>query len=505
MKKIIYLLIAFVAVQFTSCSNEVIEVETTGKLYDLEYNVNVEELYEDFGMQDDIREILREQSYALGLTSLIYDSNGNLVVKKFSYEYNYNLIKETFKGLTEGEYTIVSVETLVDPDNFYTSSDWTLRGEDKLSTLEIYQADYEVYWPFVLGVCTNTIQITSNLTIKATPKAIGSLLQLYWIGFDRSSHVAVGFATNDIIECYKLDPMLERGDKFVTDKTSVGYINIRAEKKLEGAELVSVTRYVLEKNIDWQFCFKKNENEGTSTWTYYEANEGRTSLEDGKTYYGGMYFIDMNKACKVYFGDENGFMSWYKSINDETNSTLVPDIYLTWGGNVKDVQNAMKGYTMTLGSDGKAVLMDDGSYEIGYSGKGKEKKISYSFTSATTGLFEADIQYSKSEVSSSELVDYLENKYYFLAQTSGTYMYCTSDYSTYVLFFEIGDNWNVGFVDVNYVSSMPKFEELAFNAIKQIKATPKAKSLKSAEKKQIARPERKHNEPNYAILESLHK
>ncbi len=32
-------------------------------------------------------------------------------------------------------------------------------------------------------------------------------------------------------------------------------------------------------------------------------------------------------------------------------------------------------------------------------------------------------------------------------------MYCTSDYKTYVLFFEVNGVWNIGFVDVSYISN----------------------------------------------------
>lgn len=505
MKKIIYLLIAFVAVQFTSCSNEEIEIETTGKVFDLEYNVNVQSLYDEFEITDIIREILREQSLALGLTSLIYDADGNLADKKFSYEYNFNLINETFEGLTEGKYTIISIETLVDPDYSFETPCWTLKGEDKLTTLEICQEVLEVYSPYVLGICTNTININSNQTINAIPTAIGSLLELYWLSFDRSSHVGVGFATNDIIESYKLNPALDRHDRFITDETSVGYINIRAEKKIEGAELVSATRYVLEKSIDWQFCFQKKENEGTGTWTHFTANEGRASLEDGKTYYGGMYFVEENKAGKTFFGDEEGFRSWYKSLKEETSSTLVPNVYLSWGATVNDVQSAMNGYTMTLGSNGKAILMDDGSYEIDYSGKGKETRISYLFTSATTGLFEADIRYSKTKVSFSELQDYLNDTYVFIIEQGGSYLYCTTDYGTYILLFEMEDNWIIGFVDARYVNGMPKYEAPAFSVMKRLNVTPEANSLRNVVKNQTARPERKLIETIYAVLDGLHK
>lgn len=454
MKKIIYAIIALLTMAISSCSNEDIEIKTVGKLYNLTYNINTQNVYDEFKLTDNIREILREQSWALGVTSLIYDKEGNLVDKKFSHQFNFNNIKEEFEGLTEGAYTVISIETLVNPDYGYDANDWSIKGEEKISTLEIYQASYEVYYPFVLGVCTNNVTITKDQSLNAMPKAIGSLFNFYWIGFDKSTHIEVGFATNDILDTYKLDPALSRMDRYCTNLTSVGYINIRAERDVKGQNLISAARYMLEESIDWVFCFKKAENNGTPTWTNYHSNTGKMSLEDGKIYYAGMCYVDESTVCKTYIGDESGFMTWYQSLNKTENNSLVPDLCMTWGSSVNNVQSAMKDYTLTLGTSGKAVQMEDGSYEINYAGKGKESKISYSFTSATTGLFETDIQYSKSSVSSSELLEYLNSKYVYLADESGTYMYCTNDYTTFVLFFEINGVWNLGFVDANYISNM---------------------------------------------------
>lgn len=440
---------ALVTLVISSCSNEDIEIKTVGKLFNLSYNINTQNVYDEFELTDDVREILREQNWALGVTSLIYNKDGNLVAKKASHQYTFNNIKEEFEGLTEGTYTIISIETLVDPDIDFEADDWSIKGEDKVSTLEISQDSYEVYYPFVLGVCTNEVNITSDKSVNVTPKAIGSLFNFYWIGFDKSTHVAVGFATNDILDTYKLDPKLSRNDRYNTDLTSVGYINVRADRNIDGANLVSATRYILEKSIDYRFIFQKKENEGTGTWTNFNANVGSMLLEDGKIYYGGMYFVNSSTACKTYLGNKDGFMDWYKSLNKSGEKSLVPDLYMTWGGSVNNVQSFMKDYTLTLGSSGKAVQMADGSYEIDYAGKGEEAKISYSFTSATTGLFEADVQYNKSAFTSSEMVEYLNSNYIYLAEQSGTYMYCTSDYKTYVLFFEINGVWDLGFVDVN--------------------------------------------------------
>ena len=63
------------------------------------------------------------------------------------------------------------------------------------------------------------------------------------------------------------------------------------------------------------------------------------------------------------------------------------------------------------------------------------------------------MQYNKSTVSSSEILTYLNANYTYLAEESGTYMYYTSDFKTYVLFFEVNGVWNIGFVDVNYVNN----------------------------------------------------
>lgn len=144
-------------------------------------------------------------------------------------------------------------------------------------------------------------------------------------------------------------------------------------------------------------------------------------------------------------------MAWYKSLT--TANTLVPDLYMTWKGSVTNVQSFMNGYTMTLGKSGQAVLMSDGSYEIDYKGKGKESLISYSFKTQTSGLFEVDVRYSKNTVTKNEIMNYLTANYNYLASQDETYMYMSADGNTVVMFFTVADEWNLGFVDMNYVNS----------------------------------------------------
>lgn len=455
MKKIFYAFAVILLGFASACTNDDIEIKKVGKLHSLTVNINTQNVYDEFDITSNIRELLRDQDYSIGIFTFLYDSNGNLIAKKASQQYTFNNIAETFNDLLESSYTLVTVETLVDPDLKNQAPNWSFEGTEKLATLQISQDSYEVFYPFVIGVSTFDVIINDgDKSISVTPKAIGSLIQFHFLNFDKSTHVKVGFATNDIIASYRLDPNLSSNDRFSTDLTKSGYINLRCIRDVD-SDNIGATRYVLESSIQYRYCFIKAEDDGTTTWTNYKGNVGTVVLENAMTYYGGFYYINSSTVPKSYFGDNSGFREWYTQVTTSNNDNgLVPSsVSMNWGGSVTSVQTAMNGYTLTTGSSGRAIIQDNGSYMIDYSGKGKELKILYYFTSATTGLFEADVQYNKSTVSSSEILTYLNANYTYLAEESGIYMYCTSDFKTYVMFFEVNGLWNIGFVDVNYVNN----------------------------------------------------
>lgn len=459
MKKVVYALAVALLGLVTACTNDDIEITTVGKLYNLNATINTQSLYDEFEMTSNIREEMRERDFAIGVFTFLYDSNGNLVANNASQQFSFNNISVQFT-LTEGRYTLVTVETLVDPDNDNESPAWSFQGIEKLSSIQISQNIDEVFWHLVLGVSTSDVLIADEEeTVTVIPKAIGSLLQLDFFNFDRSTHVRAGFATNDVISAYKLDPNLSRKDRFITNLTQSGYINVRCNREIDSDNIGS-TRYVLESSIDYKFCFVEAEDKGTATWTHYGGNKGSAVLEDGKTYYGGFYYISDTEVPGSYFGDKAGFDEWYDLVTTGSNSnSLIPSaVSMNWGGTVANVQSSMNGYTMTLGSSGRAVLQDDGSYSIAYAGKGKESKIIYCFTSATAGLFGLDIQFEKTSVSKNEILALLNKNYIFMVEDSGSYLYMTQDGKAYVVFFDNEGVWDVGFVDVNYlgISSMKK-------------------------------------------------
>ena len=461
MKKILFLAVSLFAMFAVSCTNDDIEIEKIGRKFKLIYNVSTQSMYDTFGLTNDIREnYLRDQSLCIGVTSFLYDSNGNLVDKKFSSLFTFNTVTEEFEDLLEGDYTVVTVETLVDPEDDFNAEDWSFVDEKKLSTLKIRQDDHYVYRTSVLGVCSANVSISSSdQTINVTPNAIGTLVEIHTDNFEKSPYAYVGFATNDVIEAYKLDPNLSREDRYVHDLTTSGYINVRGYLSAEDSENYYQTLYLLESSVDWRFSFVKQENVSEGIWTTYNANKGSATLEDGAKYYGGFWYKNEFSAPECYFGNYEGYQSWRQELLDAANSKVTITLpYTTWGATVANVSSSMNGYSQTVGSTAKAVLQQDGSYKIAYAGKTSESQIEYYFMNETSGLFESDLWFDSSKVGEDALLNFMDENYTYLYDYAGSYMYVTKDYGTYVILFEAGDSWVLGFVDVSYMASSKVYE-----------------------------------------------
>lgn len=459
MKKILYSLIAVLAMIMSSCSNDDIEIVNTGGVT---LNVNTQGVYDEFDIN--VKDIIRDKSDAIKVFSFLYDKNGNLVDKKETMQFTTNTVSHVFDGLPQGNYTILVVETLVDADDG-ESTYWKFENVDRLDEIKVAQQYDEVLYPNVLGVIAETITVGDNgQSLSVTPKAVGSMIEFYGLNFDKSNYVDVGLGTEDRIEYYMFNPNLSRAERFYTDRTASDTVRIRGSKKIANETSVHRTVYVLENTMDYYPCYTKNDDASSQgVWTHRIPNEQNATLEDGKTYYVGAYYVNDNSSLKCFFGDADGFKTWYTSLTS-TNS-LVPELYMTWGGSVSKAQSFMNGYSMTLGKSGQAVLVSDGSYEIDYKGKGKESLISYFFKTQTTGLFEVDVRYPKNTVTKNEIMNYLTTNYSYVTSQDETYMYMSADGKTVVIFFSVADEWDLGFVDTNYLNS---------STSAQIKSNPKA-------------------------------
>lgn len=457
MKKIIFATLALAFLLLVSCKNDDIEIRRVNPNHTLTLSIASSPLYETFGRSDYENVWLsKNYNYYVCITSLVYNNSGELVDSTSSYIKTFQTVEQTF-NLIEGNYTVISYETLVDGNNNFASDYWNLEGAQTLSTVMLKNNEKEdnILWDGVIGVASKTINLLSDQTESVSPSAIGSLVSLEIENFDKSDFQFVGFNTKNVPIGYMLSPNV--AEKYVYSEYLERNIwNWRGyfynEDSFESYETTTV--YIFESGqINWCFGPTTIDPEGNfNQWTAYPSMNAYYTFQDGGDYYAYCRFRGAGKGCDANLGTFSEIQTWYNSL-ESLNTSLIPDLFLSWGESVSNVQSYMAGYTMTTGTSGRAVLQDDGSYMIDYKGKSKESRIMYYFTSATTGLFEADIQYNKASVSSSDILTFLNNNYVYLGEESGTYMYSTSDFKTYVLFFEVNGVWNIGFIDVSYISN----------------------------------------------------
>ena len=376
MKKILYSLIAVLAMVMSSCSNDDIEIIKTGGVT---FNVSTQGVYDDFEVSDDFKNRFLSGSYNVGVYTFVYDETGNLAASDSVYTQTFGNIPQTFTSLKTGNYTAITLEMLVDADENYQSVNWVIVGKDKISTLEIVNKDFKAYWYSAVGYSTTKFSLgQGNQSFNIVPKGMGAIVRTSMTNFDQSDYKCVNFFTKDQPVGRYLNPALSGEERFHYDSYNEtntwierGYVYKSAG--LDNVEAPSI--YLLEEG-DIRCCFgaqKEDENGKLigSFWAYPNANT-ILSVVDGNRYYGGFHYLGGSdeKCAAGLFDTWDNYLTWYKSLT--TVNTLVPDLYMTWGGSVTNVQTFMKGYSMTLGKSGQAVLMSDGSYEIDYKGKGKE-------------------------------------------------------------------------------------------------------------------------------------
>lgn len=439
MKKFAYIAIALVMGVFTSCTNKD-EIEIT-KHQSLTVNINTQGIFDDFNITDAVREnFLRDESQCVGVLTLIYNSKGSLVTKGENYLKNFNTAVQVFDKLAEDDYTIVIIETLVNPDDNYQSEVWSFDDLDKLSTLKITQRKEEpdsngyrwtkaAYACNAIGLYTGNISVKSSSTIEIRPKPIGSVIKFNSYNFENSIYETVGYTTQDILEYYSPDPSLNRENRYTKNLTASGKTNVRILIKADANPSQYWGTYILEPEMEWQPITQTLDqyNQGTvSPWDPLHVN-----LEDGKTYYIGFYYLwnegDISYASYAFFEKESELLEWKLAKDDDVSrhdgGSLFTEPYTTWDvGTVSAVKTYMNGFYLHKDIEYNSNL---GMYGmIYYDRTNNDVQYQYYFTSSTRGLTDA-ILYLKEDYFSIEdvLEEINKHRYTFKGNESGMYLF----------------------------------------------------------------------------------
>ena len=394
MKKIVYSIIALVTLFVTSCSNEDIEIQSKAQEQSVTCIINVLDLYENFNMTDNLTDnFLRDKSGAIGIFAYLYDNNGNAVDSIKTTTFTTNAVTLTFEnveGSIEGsKYTLIAIETLVDPDDNNLSDSWRIINSKKVSTLAIQQIDAHATPYDAVGAATVTPIIVTNkdLSLNVTPSPLGSRINFCAFNVDNLNAARIGYGTTDILDLYKMDPSMRDEDRYIIDLSQKDKFFLRNSLTKENFQNgYYAWSFVIENVIKWSPCFQTESQSQTGMWTV--LTESSVQMQKGATYYAVFYYLDkLGRYAKGMFNSYEEMQSFVTRCEQENVSpisgALYDKPYTQWSvGTVSAVKSFMSGFSMV--SD--ISRADDGTYNMMYSTSDQSVYYLYLFKNSTSGL-----------------------------------------------------------------------------------------------------------------------
>lgn len=327
MKKYLYTLLAIVGMLVTSCSNEEIGIEVTYPKQDINLSIATSEAYENFGISDYERILGKYPNTYIGVISLLYDSEGNIVDEENTYLRQFSSVNQKF-SVDRGKYTILTVMTFVDKQNYtYGSPYWNIVNKNKLSTVSLEKTQKaNITWDCIVSVASQEINIVNeDFDITVTPKAIGSLVNIYHYNFDKKNDVGLVLAAKNVSSGIYLNPSLKGKDRYfykgeLNDEGHADILWIFYDEKSHTLPEEDVqTMYLLEEGtLPIHFGCTSSEyytEEGISWWQYPTLYE---NFNAGEFYKAAFYYVggetDQSQSYfDYYFGTGEGYSEWYNN------------------------------------------------------------------------------------------------------------------------------------------------------------------------------------------------
>lgn len=446
MKKL-FLLIVLINTILSSCKNDAIDVDiekTPEPKVSLILNVSTTSGYEPFDIESYKSGWLTEKEpYYIGVKSYLYDASGNIVDSVNSHIKTFNQVSQSFNGLTKGNYTVVTVETLVNSDYGYSSDYWYIDGANQISTLSLKLdtlkvPDECVYWSGVVAIASKSINISSDMTESMAPSPVGSMVNTYYLDFDKSKNALVAFYTKNKPIGMFLNPSIPNSEKCIYDKNldsnTFDFRDYVYSDTGFTKEVYAHSVYILEQgNVQWCFGSSTSEQLGNDEFTDYPRQSSYVTFESGKYYYAGFCYVggtDNNNCAAIMATSFNEITNWYSKLDKSKQSSdgLYKEPYLSWGGTVTDVKSYMSGYTL----ESDIQLNSYGEYYMVYSGQDNKKNImfyEYDFEQQNTGLSSVYISLDGSKVKEDEIKTHLQNngyEYQRYDEDNSLYIYSSS-------------------------------------------------------------------------------
>lgn len=178
MKKILYSLIAILAMVMSSCSNDDIEIARA-----ISVKVNPSGVIAPFTYENKAGELESfSTDYKLRIHILAYNEKGILVAQDVQYLKNYASIANCILNLERGSYTIAAVTDVVKMNGSNIKTEyWKISDTEKLSTTKITDAGLIGGQYKILGMGIQKMTIgDNNNECKLNPQPVGALCLVEW-------------------------------------------------------------------------------------------------------------------------------------------------------------------------------------------------------------------------------------------------------------------------------------------------------------------------------------
>lgn len=458
MKHLLYsALVALVMLAFTACSNDEIEISTTGKV---EVTVPTTHLYDNFSISSYQNFLGNNDSYHIEVRLFIYDQEGNLVKEESQTSPTFTDLKFPINNLKEGNYKVVALQTMVDANDQLEADDlsefWTLVNKTKLSDFRVDTKIHQIYWYGALGMGYGSLEVKNaecKLTMNIEP--VGSLLDFDYENMASTSYVESAFFFHKAPDGVNVNSLFSHGDRLYYENyngsNTWSPVGVFYKSTGLGAE-DSKTLFLIGYG-QTRVCFGVADatQYSNSKFSSYPSGGVNYTFEWGKRYQAFTAYNSTTENFDYFLGTADEFTPWYQQYKNSI-VTYFAQPTTNWGTTVSNVKSFMNGYT--LGNEnGQIIETEDGNYVLWYKGKYKEDETDYYFSSSTGGLYRAYVFVNKDVISEEDMASYIKSLgYTYVGKTSNNnaYVFKSVDGKTAVHFgLNNEGDWYVCFFDVN--------------------------------------------------------
>lgn len=470
MKKIFFAMTVLAGVVFDSCTNDDIEVTSAGKRFNASCTINTQGLYDTFDLTQKIRDnYLRKKTMGVGVITYLYNSEGKLINDpKIECNYNFNPVVVNFENILEGDYTVVCVETLVNPDDDYENP-YEIVDAQSLSLVALkHDINTFLYDVNCVAVGTQTFHVEEgDQSISVVPEALGSRILCFYYNFTGSDFTEVGVGTEGGLDRYFFDPSLAEDDHFYYDYNEEGKFHVINSLNVDMTDDYHGIAYVLDKDWEWFNCYRTEAHE-PGMWSYFLLNNApnKVQLERGKEYYIGFYYLDkISKAASKLCTSSEELQQFVQDCQEVNVGNTPVNVefhapYCDWdNGTVSNVMEYMKDYVLEDG------LSND--YKLTYKNEDETEMFVYSFANEVNGLFMS--AYYTTLLTVSDACSVLEKSGYSMLSKDDN-MYITADFRTVAKVSEEDGVVCVIYMDMKSVESNQRTPQ---SIVKQIRKAKK--------------------------------